>query len=291
MTPEVIRLMRQSAAARAKQFRRDYGIWTAPVNCFQVLEKIQKSGRINLEVEEIRHMSDAFDAQACYAAKYRCYLILIRHVEDDWKKYSPRRRCNFTLAHELGHIFCGHLERPMDMKTPETIRLEDEEANAFAAELLMPVSMAGLFCSVQEAADGLLVSEAAMRRRLEETELLFALRTCPVCGFDRIPPAAGYCRKCGHRFPTGGVNPEEDEIYYVPPLLKKCMQCGFGDSVGMGEKCINCEYPMRNRCMREYNQEPHGCFADAKFCDLCGAETIYKWCIEEMGEDLSASSR
>jgi hypothetical protein len=43
-----------------------------------------------------------------------------------------RRRMNFTLAHELGHVYLNHTE-----ETPHT----QEEADRFAAALLMPESV------------------------------------------------------------------------------------------------------------------------------------------------------
>lgn len=51
------------------------------------------------------------------------YLVLYRGEE------RKKDRLNFTLAHEIGHIYLGH-QRDGD--------LEEIEANFFAAELLMP---------------------------------------------------------------------------------------------------------------------------------------------------------
>ncbi len=46
------------------------------------------------------------------------------------------RRQRFSVAHELGHILLKH---PPDIdSTPRDIRIEDREADIFAAELLMP---------------------------------------------------------------------------------------------------------------------------------------------------------
>jgi hypothetical protein len=51
-------------------------------------------------------------------------------------------RCRFTLAHELGHIRCGH-DHAVPVERYETISgrttdAREVQANAFAAELLMP---------------------------------------------------------------------------------------------------------------------------------------------------------
>lgn len=60
-------------------------------------------------------------------------------IEVDMK--GPPVRRSFTIAHELGHHFLGHGERPRD--TTKAFNLYnfdpiESEANQFAAELLMP---------------------------------------------------------------------------------------------------------------------------------------------------------
>ena len=286
MNPELLGYIRLSAESRVRKFRKDFGIAGAPVNCFRLLREIQKSGRVDLEAAELSGMSDAFDAQARYFPEVNSYLLMLRQPPAHWEKTSSRRRCHFTLAHELGHIFCGHLLQSEFSKSGEALLWEEFEANAFAAELLMPREVIGYFRSVKEAADALLVSETAMRRRMLETGLLYAVRTCPRCGFAGIPPAASYCRRCGFRLPAGAQadskNGEEfllpadtdtDELFYTWPRQEECPSCGFR---GPGANCLNCETPLRNRCMREYNQEPHPAPPDAKYCEICGQETIWK---------------
>ena len=60
------------------------------------------------------------------------------------KDHAPTRQ-NFTIAHELGHIALGHLDGRDGELIDDAKRLrsafwdrEEREANAFAAELLMP---------------------------------------------------------------------------------------------------------------------------------------------------------
>lgn len=54
------------------------------------------------------------------------------------------RRVRWTIAHELGHILLGHMDRPMDIDEEITA---DEQADALAAELLCPsVVAAELVC-------------------------------------------------------------------------------------------------------------------------------------------------
>ena len=63
-----------------------------------------------------------------------CTLILpgkqgVRYVVLYNEDAVSHRRINFTLAHELGHIFLGHKEDG---------EIEEREANHFAAELVIP---------------------------------------------------------------------------------------------------------------------------------------------------------
>ena len=61
-----------------------------------------------------------------------CFNIIYRDTENS-------KRCRFTIAHELGHIFLGHLL----INTPQyrTFKIQDNtesEANVFARDLLAP---------------------------------------------------------------------------------------------------------------------------------------------------------
>lgn len=107
------------------------------------------------------------------------------------KKDSPRRK-RFTIAHELGHYFL-HSESPLfidkvfavrlrDHVSSEAVSIEEIEANAFAAELLMPTSVIlddiknstnifdyekdGLSKLIKELANKYEVSDQAMNIRL-----------------------------------------------------------------------------------------------------------------------------
>ena len=97
---------------------------------------------------------------------------------------GPRRR--FTLAHELGHWVCQHLEgktapfycRAADVQPEPSAadRALEREANVFAAELLMPEGRVreawGRAASVAELARSFGVSAEAMNWRLYSFELV-----------------------------------------------------------------------------------------------------------------------
>jgi Zn-dependent peptidase ImmA (M78 family) len=85
----------------------------------------------------------------------------------------------FTIAHEIGHVYLGHLTNKENNELlDDEVRLrssvwnmEEKEANAFAAQLLMPASLiqgagnAGR-TSVEKLAELFEVSEQAMMYRL-----------------------------------------------------------------------------------------------------------------------------
>lgn len=51
----------------------------------------------------------------------------------------PYERRRFTVAHELGHYVLGHRKVAFSLDSPESwVVREEQAANAFAAELLMP---------------------------------------------------------------------------------------------------------------------------------------------------------
>jgi hypothetical protein len=90
------------------------------------------------------------------------------------REIAPRRR--FTLAHEVGHWVCQHLEgktapiycRAADVQLEPSAaeRALEREANVFAAEILMPEEAVRLHAADPEAAELFGVSRLAMQWRL-----------------------------------------------------------------------------------------------------------------------------
>ena len=146
-----------------KLFMKDYDVTEYPIDCFKLVRKIQEAKLIHLEVLEEGRMSAAFNAVATYLPEVDSFQIVMKPVPKDWKKRSSWRRCNFSLAHELGHVFCGHLDVPKNMKSAEKKKTEDLEADEFAARLLMPerLILKSQFSSYEELSKEFLVSDQA----------------------------------------------------------------------------------------------------------------------------------
>ena len=88
---------------------------------------------------------------------------------------KPINRRKFSAAHELGHLYMGHVHGGglIDFSSRN---LNETEANAFAAELIMPLEMlkkdiAAGVAGMKEMAGKYEVSEEAMGWRLVETNL------------------------------------------------------------------------------------------------------------------------
>ena len=263
---------------RLKRFLDDFGPLTWPVDCFRLVAAIQMSRKIRLDVFETTGFSPNCDAITVYDPRDDRYMISMRAAPPGWPSRSAHRRCNFTVAHELGHIFLGHMAIP-DERKPESWRArEDAEADEFASRLLMPeeLILSAAFASRAEMAAAFLVSEQACFHRLNNLRRLDRLSlpapVCPECGNRRISPCASWCRMCGA--PLGRTVPEKTALMMRLPVPERCPVCGSGESAGGGE-CPDCRYSRTNHCLAEYDQPRHPNPADARFCEICGAATLY----------------
>ena len=97
-----------------------------------------------------------------------------------------RKRRNFTLAHELGHILLGHEKNVIDgreydtrhnIANPDKTDKREVDANEFAAELLMPENTFKKVWdetkSIVELSDYFDVSIVAANARMEKLGLMY----------------------------------------------------------------------------------------------------------------------
>ncbi len=272
-----------------KDFLKSYDVTDYPVDCFRLVKTIQSTGLIHLEVLEEGRMSPAFNAVATYLPEVDSYQIVMKPVPKDWKKRSSWRRCNFTLAHELGHIFCGHLEVPKAMKSDERKKQDDLEADEFAARLLMPETLflRSQFSSCQELSQEFLVSDQTCYKRLNNLKRLDLIReprqaACSVCGNDHISPIAEYCEICGSRLDDSlktGVQVVEYPKYMTDTnnRVLYCPVCGNEEFSDRAQYCRICGLPAYNYCRSDHYFRicHHANAANARYCELCGCGTEY----------------
>lgn len=272
-----------------RRLHHQYNVPDWPIDCFQLLKVIQERGIINLGYQFVQDFAPTFDAVTTYFPEINGYWIVIRTPSKNWKAFSSKRRVNFTLAHELGHIFCNHVLIPKNLKTPEKLIREDEEADEFAARLLMPekLILRSQFSSLGELSREFLVSDSAAFIRMNNLKRLDLLKTpkesvCPKCGNDQISPAALYCDICGEFLPGGGRKGvrvieynryESDEWNRVT----RCLVCENVIFSIEARYCRICGTPLHNFCDSDhiFSTCTHINSSGARFCELCGSQTAY----------------
>ena len=273
---------------RLKQFLRDYDV-EYPLDCFDLVRRIRNNGRISLEIETTDKLSRAFEATAIYILEIDGYLIVMKPVPVNWKQHSSWRRCNFTLAHELGHIFCRHLTVPQNLKSKDQLRMEDDEADEFAGRLLMPEGMIlrSHFPAQTDLSAAFLVSDQALYKRLNNLQRLDLFRapapmTCPVCGNDQISPIADYCEICGTYLPTAGKNGVRVVEYMRTMCMSDervvfCPVCGNEEYSESARFCRICGTPAYNYCGNsdDFVDCSHINAPNARYCEKCGSKTVF----------------
>jgi Zn-dependent peptidase ImmA (M78 family) len=157
---------------------REAGVKSPPVP----VEKIAR-----LRAAEIRYVSFEGDMSGLLAREGDGYLIGVNALD-------AKTRQRFTIAHELGHLELGHLEQCgeqeilvdrhfkvmlRDEKSSQASDPMEIEANAYAAELLMPTSMLiaerELRSSGIDYEDDELVQTLAIRYKVSRQPITFRL--------------------------------------------------------------------------------------------------------------------
>lgn len=129
-----------------------------------------------LGVEIVEGTADTVDAMIVHVLSQRPVIAV--------NKNRPLHRRRFSLAHELGHLVLKHessvsfLSKPLSGTLSISVRHDahlEREANAFAAELLMPKVMLAREAhkfTLKELSRRYVVSVQAMRIRLKELGLV-----------------------------------------------------------------------------------------------------------------------
>lgn len=148
---------------------KDYNIKKWPINCVNLIKIIENRGKINLMAISSTALKNHEDAKTIYIPELDKYLIAVNREKVHYPfKSSKDRRLNFTLAHELAHIFLKHSDLPDECKDDFERELEELEANEFAGRLLMPKQkiLSCNFASLSKVAKYFNVSESAILKRL-----------------------------------------------------------------------------------------------------------------------------
>jgi predicted transcriptional regulator len=125
-----------------------------------------------LNLELVQKTREPFSCEAALEPMGDTRAIVLNGAADE-------RRRRFTIAHEIGHFMLhpGRLRPERDGLVNEAMRAEEREADAFAAELLMPEHLVRQAVAEQGAdkvllADRFQVSTRAMEVRLRRLGVL-----------------------------------------------------------------------------------------------------------------------
>ncbi|MGL5049572.1 MAG: ImmA/IrrE family metallo-endopeptidase [Fusobacteriaceae bacterium] len=158
---------------KAEELLKDQNINNPPVD----LNKILKALNIKYFERDLTELNLGEDTEALLLSSDKESFIVINTGVQE--KYYGRK--NFTVAHEIGHFFL-HTKKGIPYVAArrgknEFVNLEEEEANKFAAHLLMPDSLVEeIFFNVKDLtlkklSDIFKVSEKAMSKKLDELGL------------------------------------------------------------------------------------------------------------------------
>lgn len=298
----------------AAEVLEDYGITQVPLQLERIIDALSNEIALTtytrlmelggLDYAAVVKLMDS-DLGACaYDPQTAQYVIYYNDtLSEAW--------CRFTIAHELGHIFLEHhllagtdvLSRTFVAKAQ--YKEYENEANAFARNLLSPAPLARIIVKNKNHADVAEVEKAFfITTKAAETRIAFLKRDLPYCTAEitdkllqiRIMDFLSSCKDCGYALPEvaefcpacGGTKRKRQFYFKRLPepihtdLLHSvlvCPHCGNTDlSLGAkfcricGKPAINvCEGHQRGRFAGQRHYNPHY----ARFCLACGAKTVF----------------
>jgi Zn-dependent peptidase ImmA (M78 family)/DNA-binding XRE family transcriptional regulator len=121
----------------AKEVRKIWGLSSGPIN--NLFQTVEQNGiaLFPLNLSSVEYLeSDKFSACALSIGEKMPLII--------YNKMHSMDRNRFSVAHEIGHIFCHHFGTFYEHATEEGFgfdeseKLREKEANLFASEFLMP---------------------------------------------------------------------------------------------------------------------------------------------------------
>jgi Zn-dependent peptidase ImmA (M78 family) len=277
---------------KLKEFVSMNDIRRWPLDCIKVLQGMKNRKQYSIDRIGVRDLQQGLDAVTQYNFFTESYEVWFNNQTYRYPyKKSSHRRLNFTAAHEIGHIVLEHLLIPERRKNCRQKRLDELEADEFAARLLMPKNLICSFnyYSLEAVAAWLNVSKTALIHRLirlNRLPLLSSRRlsSCTRCGNTRFSAFARFCGVCGLSLHRGvkGIR----RIYYPDEIpmdafkrVLVCPTCNKKIHHTAGLYCPFCSTGIFNFCIDFFSSSGDGCSyanpAYARFCEMCGKATDY----------------
>lgn len=290
---------------RACEFLEDFNINSFPVNPIDIIHEIG----LDLETySNVARQNDITVDEVC-AKLHTKDAITFYDGHDCIIYYNDtliEGRVRFTLMHEIGHVYLGHLakyEKTVVIPKNEFSSLSfkeykvlENEANAFARNVLAPVSMIkhlkdqslDNICSIFG------ISYLAAATRLSFLELdyanyaklgfsdrilkifsnFFYKKVCPICGYGSIQKSS-ICIICGHKMEWGNGDNMKYPMLAVNTenKLLKCPICGNEETAIEGHFCQICGTRLINACSNS------NCNiilpSNARYCPICGSHSVF----------------
>lgn len=216
-------------------------------------------------------------------------------------------RTRFTLMHEIGHIYLNHLKEFEATKlyrgslTKSENRVLENEANAFARNVLVPTSMLehlsnksihsisvyfGITPSAAQTRLDLYTTDINMNTRLNVLKRLYNVfykfyykKRCVICNYGIITQNINYCPICGSKntFQWGDgkmIYPKFDT--HENGKLKTCPICQNEETQIEGGICQICGINLVNYCTNyECSNLEMVLPSNARYCPVCGNQSAF----------------
>ncbi|HCW05099.1 MAG TPA: Zn peptidase [Clostridium sp.] len=260
-----------------------------PLDGVETLKKIVSKKLIRLQVKA-EPMDEKLDGFCTYESSSETFIINFNSKKIRYPfKYSKDRRLNFTIFHELGHIFLDHLTIPRELKTEGDLDIEELEANLFASLILMPEEIIYTcnYPSLEITAEYLNVSSRALWYRLNNLKRLDLLRskvrkTCQCCGNTNFSMMAEYCSICGTaiRGQAKGIRRRFFPEIVTLDGYKRVVECPRCKGISFnGDRCSLCGTYIFNYCSQYFKSQSPPCdyvgLGNSRYCEECGEATYF----------------
>ncbi len=292
----------------AHKFLHEYKVRWLPVNPYEIINlqekwKLKYVHQLAYELgktEEfvLNHIMRSKDGLAMYDVAKDQYDIVINASDE-----IPQTRLLWTVVHEIGHIYLGHLSDFKKTKiTVDELSIEEYnhlefEADMFAGEVLASKWLMRYLDIVDERDITLLtgISDDAARNRYkkatEDYDFIPANVVYTLSKFDEYIKEVAVCRPLDWfelgKFTTQNT-PHPLLAKPKPPFTKLknvCRLCGNEHGItAQSNFCIACGNPLKPSVTKGSSHCKHVNIKEAAFCEKCGNKVFrirQGFCFEE----------